>query len=127
MKGTDSKAKNELLYSKFGINYNNLSPMFRKGSILIRLNPDEEKDQPDQLGLLGNQNKSPKLPEENDEQSEVDLPDGEKDDRSIQPSGGRGKKVKKVKPFEGLTGDVGVIHEDMINERFWRDRSWLLL
>lgn len=37
--GTDSKAKNELLYSQFGINYNNLPARFRKGSTIVRIDP----------------------------------------------------------------------------------------
>lgn len=36
--GTFSSDKNEILFSKFGVNYNNLSEMYRKGSILIRKN-----------------------------------------------------------------------------------------
>lgn len=34
--GTFSKDKNEILFSQFGINYNSLPAMFRKGSILVR-------------------------------------------------------------------------------------------
>ncbi|CAG8747022.1 5640_t:CDS:2, partial [Ambispora leptoticha] len=34
--GTVSKEKNELLFSNFNINYNNLPEMYRKGSVLIR-------------------------------------------------------------------------------------------
>eukprot|EP00127_Corallochytrium_limacisporum_P004884 Clim_evm28s191 gene=Clim_evmTU28s191 len=34
--GTLSGDKNEILFSKFGINYNNLEPRYRKGSILIQ-------------------------------------------------------------------------------------------
>lgn len=37
--GTDSKAKNELLYSQFGINYNHLPARFRKGSTIVRVDP----------------------------------------------------------------------------------------
>lgn len=36
LSGTYSSDKNELLFSKFGINYNNLPQMYRKGTILIR-------------------------------------------------------------------------------------------
>ncbi|XP_037937687.1 probable tRNA(His) guanylyltransferase [Teleopsis dalmanni] len=36
LRGTISSDKNELLFSKFGINYNNLPTMFRKGTILLR-------------------------------------------------------------------------------------------
>jgi tRNA(His) guanylyltransferase len=33
---TNSAEKNELLFSKFGINYNNLDQSFRKGSVIYR-------------------------------------------------------------------------------------------
>ena len=36
LQGTLSSDKNELLFSDFKINYNNLSELFRKGTILIR-------------------------------------------------------------------------------------------
>lgn len=34
--GTVSSQKHEILFSRFGINYNNLDACFRKGSILVR-------------------------------------------------------------------------------------------
>lgn len=46
LRGTLSADKNELLFSKFGINYNNLPAIYRKGTILLRkkvLLPDSEK------------------------------------------------------------------------------------
>eukprot|EP01117_Protostelium_nocturnum_P008778 TRINITY_DN3147_c0_g1_i1.p1 TRINITY_DN3147_c0_g1~~TRINITY_DN3147_c0_g1_i1.p1 ORF type:complete len:229 (-),score=83.03 TRINITY_DN3147_c0_g1_i1:92-778(-) len=36
LKGTLSKDKNDLLFEKFGVNYNNEDPMFRKGSSICR-------------------------------------------------------------------------------------------
>ncbi|KAJ7140076.1 Thg1 C terminal domain-containing protein [Mycena crocata] len=36
LKGTVSKQKHEILFSRFKINYNTLDPRFRKGSILVR-------------------------------------------------------------------------------------------
>ena len=36
LKVTDSAGKNELLFSTFGINYNNIDSIFRKGSTLYR-------------------------------------------------------------------------------------------
>lgn len=35
LRGTVSSDKNELLFTEFGINYNNLSPIFRKGTTLL--------------------------------------------------------------------------------------------
>lgn len=34
--GTVAAEKNEILFSQFGINYNNEDEMFRKGSIIFR-------------------------------------------------------------------------------------------
>ncbi|XP_075156109.1 tRNA-histidine guanylyltransferase [Haematobia irritans] len=47
LRGTFSADKNELLFSRFGINYNNLPAMFRKGTILLRkrVNVGENKRQ----------------------------------------------------------------------------------
>jgi tRNA(His) guanylyltransferase len=36
LKGTFSKDKHELLFSKFNINYNNLPEIYRKGSVILR-------------------------------------------------------------------------------------------
>lgn len=38
LSGTYSGDKNEILFSQFGINYNNLPEMYRKGTILLRKN-----------------------------------------------------------------------------------------
>lgn len=35
LKGTDAAAKNELLFSRFSINYNDIPEQFRKGSVII--------------------------------------------------------------------------------------------
>lgn len=36
LKGTLSKDKNEILFTKYDINYNKIDPIFRKGSTIIR-------------------------------------------------------------------------------------------
>jgi len=36
LKGTSAAEKNEILYSKFSINYNNEADMFKKGSVIYR-------------------------------------------------------------------------------------------
>eukprot|EP00475_Leptophrys_vorax_P033267 TRINITY_DN52061_c0_g2_i1.p1 TRINITY_DN52061_c0_g2~~TRINITY_DN52061_c0_g2_i1.p1 ORF type:complete len:312 (+),score=91.74 TRINITY_DN52061_c0_g2_i1:30-965(+) len=42
LKTTVSADKNELLFSKFQVNYNNIEPIFRKGTILVGHAPDGE-------------------------------------------------------------------------------------
>ena len=41
LKGTLSEQKNELLFTGFGVNYNNLPQMYRKGSILYKKDVEE--------------------------------------------------------------------------------------
>ncbi|CAM6074423.1 unnamed protein product [Sphagnum tenellum] len=41
LKGTTADVKNNLLFEKFKINYNNIPPIFRKGSIVYRKQMDE--------------------------------------------------------------------------------------
>jgi tRNA(His) guanylyltransferase len=41
LKGSFAKDKNEILFSKFGINYNNEEPIFKKGTLLIKKNATE--------------------------------------------------------------------------------------
>ena len=36
LKGTVAAEKNEMLWARFGINYNEVSEMFRKGSVVFR-------------------------------------------------------------------------------------------
>ncbi|KXJ28525.1 putative tRNA(His) guanylyltransferase [Exaiptasia diaphana] len=43
--GTVSSDKNELLFSEFGINYNNEQPIYRKGTVLIWENINAAQDE----------------------------------------------------------------------------------
>jgi len=42
LKGTSSAQKNELLFSLFGINYNNIDEIYRKGTVILRSDCCEE-------------------------------------------------------------------------------------
>lgn len=42
LKGTSSGDKNELLFSRFGVNYNDIPQRFRKGTTLYRARPAQE-------------------------------------------------------------------------------------
>ena len=98
--GTDSKDKNELLFSTFGINYNNIPPMFRKGSTLIRQDPNAA------LRLVET------------EVAGVHINGGTPESAQ--------RRQKKIKAYEGMTGEVVVLHEDIIGDAFWSQRPWLL-
>jgi tRNA(His) guanylyltransferase len=42
-----------------------------------------------------------------------------------QPAAPR-KPRAKVKPYEGTSGEIVVVHEDIIRNPFWDARPWLL-
>ena len=44
LKGTFSKDKHELLFSSYGINYNNEPEIYKKGTILIRMVDPKKKN-----------------------------------------------------------------------------------
>lgn len=44
LKDTFAKDKNEILFSEFGINYNNEPSIYRKGTILVRVLPSKDRD-----------------------------------------------------------------------------------
>jgi hypothetical protein len=138
-----------MLFSRFGINYNNLSPMFRKGSTLVRSDPAESSSSG--VGAATNLSEVPPtavagpasaasqralegLLEGQDgaapvgEGGTMDLDALEEAPRltEVPPKAMRAKKPKKVRPFEGLTGEVVILHEDIIGDTFWLDRTWLL-
>lgn len=44
LKGTFSKDKNEILFKDFGINYNNEPEVYKKGTVLVRVKSNEQKE-----------------------------------------------------------------------------------
>lgn len=74
--------------------------MYRKGSILVRAPPVEE--------------------------SKGSETSGTKEASSVETEG-KGKKEKRRKPYEGISGDIKAHHEDIIGDAFWQERPWLLL
>ena len=102
VQGTDSKHKHELLYSRFGTNYNDLPEQFRKGSVLVRMRIEAEDAK---IGFTAS------LETEADTLA---------DPNAVVKSG------RRPKAYEGLTGEVVVSYEDIIGDRFWDVRPWLL-
>lgn len=95
-----------MLFSRFGINYNDLPQQFRKGSVLVRAAPDMP------------------LADPMEEKNHVERDKANEDD---QVKTGRRRNRKAYKEYEGLTGELNVVHEDIIRDPFWEDRPWLLL
>ncbi|MCJ1479195.1 tRNA-His guanylyltransferase [Lambiella insularis] len=98
LKGSVAADKNEILFSRFGINYNNELDMFRKGSVVYR-----NYDVP--ARSLGQ-----------------DSPDErrQRDETAMSKTQREKQRKKRVK------ASIVVEHIDLINDEFWRRRPWLL-
>jgi tRNA(His) guanylyltransferase len=129
--GTVSSQKQELLYSQFGINYNNLDPMFRKGSTLVWQDeappPPAEQEgevrwpvsvwrrklepEADPVIALGAES-HPQVSEDHETvlSGPVEVPG----------KPGQFMRQKKVKPTR-VKRSVVIVHEDIIGEAWWTE------
>ncbi|KAK4227584.1 tRNA guanylyltransferase [Podospora fimiseda] len=98
LKGTLAADKNEILWSKFNINYNNEPAIYKKGSVVFR---DYELVQP------GTHNTAAEV----DQQAE-----------QVQQSKNQAEKDKKSR----AKAQVVIEHLDIIKDEFWDQRPWLL-
>ncbi|OCF45660.1 tRNA(His) guanylyltransferase [Kwoniella heveanensis CBS 569] len=162
LQGTDSKDKNEILFSRFGVNYNTLPAMYRKGSICLR-QPTTTTVLPAQIPADGENAQTEAGPSSvrdvarmagqhcSDSSSRSDsVRVQEADNQSAQARSGinttageeageagdvrpneekktsgrrrRRGKTENAKPYEGIDGEVVVVHEDLIGNEFWEQR-----
>ncbi|ODA76130.1 hypothetical protein RJ55_08413 [Drechmeria coniospora] len=96
--GTLAADKNEILFSRFGTNYNNEPEMFRKGSVIFR---DFELAEPDGHNVA-------------QEMEDLAMP--------IEESKSRADKERKRR----TKARVVVEHLDIIKDDFWNRRPWIL-
>ncbi|KMP07426.1 tRNA(His) guanylyltransferase [Coccidioides immitis H538.4] len=108
LKGTVSSDKNEILFSRFGINYNNEPEMFKKGSVLYRdfeLQPIERHQAHQQLSK----------PREDEGYTE----DGEEPSQVSKTQREKQKKLQRK-------ADIAIAYVDIIKDEFWEQRPWIL-
>ena len=96
LKGSLAADKNEMLWSRFGINYNNEDEMFRKGSVIFR----EYEVKLNGAGVEPGQPNGP----------------------VSEPSKTQQERARKAK----MKAEIVVRHVDIIKEEFWDQRPWLL-
>ncbi|KAL4774507.1 tRNAHis guanylyltransferase [Aspergillus nidulans var. acristatus] len=97
LKGTLSSDKNEILFKRFGINYNNEEEIYKKGSVVYRQYQLEER-------------KPLQAPEEESPLVQGNI------SRSQQ------EKLRKLR----RKAQVVVEHVDIIKDEFWERRPWIL-
>lgn len=98
--GTLAKDKNEILFQRFQINYNNEPEIYKRGSVVFR---DYELVDPDLMQATGSMEEIA-----NEEEREMSKTQAEKE---------RKKKSK---------ARITVQHLDIIKDEFWQRRPWLL-
>lgn len=102
LKGTLSSDKNEILWSKFAINYNNEPEIYKKGSIVLR--EYELEDIPDkQINSTSHLDENFQIPTQGLSRTQID-------------------KIRKAKQ----KAKIVVRHVDLIKDDFWLQRPWLL-
>lgn len=101
LQGTFSADKNEILYTRFGINYNNEAEVFKKGSVLFR---DYERVQDIASATV----------DKGAEQTS--------DTGSTNVSRTATEKIRKLR----AKAKVAVEHVDIIKDNFWAERPWIL-
>ncbi|KAJ5361781.1 hypothetical protein N7541_002625 [Penicillium brevicompactum] len=96
LKGTVAADKNEILFKRFGVNYNNELEIYKKGTVLYR---QYELEEPKATPALEEQQQ----PEAKQSRSQQD-------------------KVRKLR----RKAQVAVDHVDIIKDEFWNRRPWIL-
>ncbi|KAF7586273.1 tRNA-His guanylyltransferase [Aspergillus hancockii] len=104
LKGTVSSDKNEILFKRYGINYNNEEEIYKKGSVLYRRYQLEDIKPKSEPGAGA--------PAE----EECDFIQETKTSRSQQD------KLRKLR----RKAQVVVEHVDIIKDEFWERRPWIL-
>jgi tRNA(His) guanylyltransferase len=102
LKGTVSSDKNEILFSRFAINYNNEPQIFRKGTIIYR-DYSQVQPSPDQEKIA----------------AEVASPS-----QKLPKPGSRSQVEKERKRRSKAI--LATEHVDFIGNAFWEVRPWLL-
>ncbi|CUS11726.1 unnamed protein product [Tuber aestivum] len=114
LRGTLAADKNELLFSRFGINYNNEPVMYRKGSVVYR-----DYRTPEDEDAEGAEPSASVKPPKQRKQKE-----GERGTTAIQE-----RKLKTPREEVGRrAGKARIVteHVDIIGDAFWEKRPWLL-
>jgi tRNA(His) guanylyltransferase len=110
LKGTVSSDKNEILFSRYGINYNNEPELFKKGSVVFREYEPENTE-----GINGNDSKYVK------QKSELELSTEAQEEAAIQ-SKTQSEKMRKAR----TKARVVIEHVDIHKDEFWAKRPWIL-
>ncbi|KAF4251943.1 Glucose-responsive transcription factor [Aspergillus fumigatus] len=118
LQGTVSSDKNEILFKRFGINYNNEDEMFKKGSVVYR--------QVGQQGCLYDRRLTWILQYQlEDPKPESKSRHGDDDEAPMDESKISRAQQDKLRKLR-RKAQVVVDHVDIIKDEFWERRPWIL-
>ena len=116
LKGTDSAAKNEMLFTKFNINYAKIDPIWRKGTTILRI-PREILESENNV----TENEVKNNTEDNVEETKQDIKENKKKGKKTGKEDlGKSKEPRKK-------WDIIVVHDDIISDTFWEKYKESLL
>src|SRR2546421_12801798 len=110
LQGTVSSDKNEILFSRYGINYNNEPQLFKKGSVVFR-----EYELENIKETNGDDGKCVK------QKSELELSTEASEEAAVL-SKTQSEKMRKAR----TKARVVVEHVDIHKDEFWAKRPWIL-
>jgi len=116
LKGTDSAQKNEMLFSQFQVNYAKIDPIWRKGTIYIRIPKEIENSEVEKK----EEGEVKEVKEENKEMVEKKKNKKNKSNY-VKEDGGKGGKEPRKK------WEIIELHEDIIGNEFWEKYKESLL
>lgn len=137
LRGTVSATKHEMLFSRFGINYNEISQRFKKGSVIVReiVSPEtsdkgEYIEPPMLLACLGakqERDESPECSGASDPLTNIPPHSQSTNEDDETPTFGLPRqKRSKAKKKNKLETTVEILHCDIIGDEFWLARPQLL-
>lgn len=137
LRGTVSATKHEILFSRFGINYNEISQRFKKGSVIVRENVvPESSDKGESLEppMRLTRSEINQARDESPERSGASDPptnipphsQSMNEGDEMPPFDHPRQKRSKVKKKNKLETTVEVLHCDIIGDEFWLARPHLL-
>lgn len=117
--GTFSADKNEILFSRFGINYNNEPEMYRKGSVVYRDYRTLEGEDEDATAPA-----EPSTSTEPPERTEQRGKEEEQQTTAVPKFKSKTQREKEKK--RARKAKIVTEHVDIIGDEFWEKRPWLL-
>ncbi|MCJ1467588.1 tRNA-His guanylyltransferase [Pseudocyphellaria aurata] len=113
IQGTLASDKHEILFSRFKINYNNELEMFKKGSLLYR--------------NVYIPRSAPKLTQSFLEYKSLNADTSKKSTSPLSEGQGGSSEAQGVEQLnKAKTSKVIVEHTDIIKDKFWEEKTWLL-